>query len=97
VLGAMADAIGLPLVHKSLDETSAGFAAAFAPMFPGNPAAAERIGMLMARFRSSQDISSSAKAARELGWSTREASILDDIRDGSYKKVAEELRKSIAA
>ncbi len=47
----------------------------------------------IARFLSSPNKASSAKAARDVVWHPREADILDEIRSGSYPAVAEALKK----
>ena len=55
---------------------------------------ASKTGEFLAKFLSSKNRASNAKAIRELGWQPRELGILEDIRTGSYQAVAQELRKS---
>ncbi|EOO03230.1 putative nad dependent epimerase protein [Phaeoacremonium minimum UCRPA7] len=55
--------------------------------------AAEMVGQFLARFLTTENRASNAKAKGELGWQPREIGILEDITSGSYKAVAETLIK----
>ena len=50
-------------------------------------------GEFFARFLSTENWASGAKAVRELGWHPRGASILDEVNTGSYVAVAQELKQ----
>ncbi|KAL7916903.1 putative NAD dependent epimerase/dehydratase [Trichoderma velutinum] len=54
--------------------------------------AIEQLGPIIGRFLGIENIASSAKAARELGWKTKEIGVLEDIAVGSYVAVAESLK-----
>ncbi|KAH0531152.1 hypothetical protein TsFJ059_000020 [Trichoderma semiorbis] len=51
-----------------------------------------QLGPFLGKFISLENIASSAKAVRELGWKPKEAGILEDIAAGSYVVVAESLK-----
>ncbi|PWY70506.1 NAD dependent epimerase/dehydratase, partial [Aspergillus heteromorphus CBS 117.55] len=52
-----------------------------------------QFGEVLARFLSVENRASGEKARRELGWELKGRGILEDIREGSYRQVAEEMRK----
>ncbi|PYH91814.1 NAD(P)-binding protein [Aspergillus ellipticus CBS 707.79] len=53
----------------------------------------DRFGVVLARFLNVENRASGAKARTELGWEIKGQGILKEIREGSYRQVAEELRK----
>ncbi|KAJ4865697.1 NAD dependent epimerase/dehydratase family domain-containing protein [Trichoderma breve] len=53
-----------------------------------------QLGPALGKFISLENIASSAKAVRELGWKTKEVGVLEDIAAGSYVAVAESLKSS---
>ncbi|PYI23578.1 oxidoreductase domain-containing protein [Aspergillus violaceofuscus CBS 115571] len=54
--------------------------------------ARERLGEMVARFLSTENRASGEKARRVLGWVPSGPGVLEDIREGSYKVLAEELK-----
>ncbi|KAF2126669.1 NAD dependent epimerase/dehydratase [Dothidotthia symphoricarpi CBS 119687] len=57
----------------------------------------KKMGVFLANFLSLENRASNRKARQELGWEIRaEKGILEDIKSGSYLRVAEELRKATA-
>lgn len=53
-------------------------------------------GKFFARFLSTENWTSGAKAKKELGWVPKEIGVLGEVRTGSYLAVAESLKKSTA-
>ncbi|KAL6796412.1 putative NAD dependent epimerase/dehydratase [Trichoderma sp. SZMC 28013] len=54
--------------------------------------AVAQLGPVFGKFISLENIASSAKAVRELGWKAKEVGVLEDIAVGSYVAVAESLK-----
>ena len=52
-----------------------------------------QIGKTFAWFLSAENRASGAKAVKDLGWHPSGVAILDDINQGSYQALAQELRK----
>jgi nucleoside-diphosphate-sugar epimerase len=55
-----------------------------------------KAGELLAKFLSTENRASNAKAIKELGWQPREKGILEEITAGSYVELAKTLRKPAA-
>jgi nucleoside-diphosphate-sugar epimerase len=54
-----------------------------------------KVGVFVAKFLSSENRASNAKAKRELGWTIEaKKGIVEETESGSYVQLAEELRKS---
>ncbi|KAK0756164.1 hypothetical protein N5P37_011254 [Trichoderma harzianum] len=53
-----------------------------------------QLGPALGKFISLENIASSAKAKRDLGWKPKEVGVLEDIAVGSYVAVAESLKSS---
>ncbi|KAK3934799.1 hypothetical protein QBC46DRAFT_367983 [Diplogelasinospora grovesii] len=56
----------------------------------------DALGKLLSWFIAAESRASAAKARKEFGWKPTRAGILEEIKDGSYKAVAEALRKGSA-
>ena len=56
----------------------------------------QQLGRLFTNFQVKGNRASSTKAKEELGWEPKEVGICDDVRSGSYRAVAEEIKQKSA-
>lgn len=62
----------------------------------GHGEAEVQFGGFFARFLSTENWASGAKARKELGWDPKGADIIDEVETGSYATVVQDLKKTAA-